>query len=74
MILEEDKYRAEVFKIAGFGLMTPFGKYIIDLLQTGIVNFRINPMVSFSVSFLLFILGVIILQRGFECSRKTENE
>ena len=70
MISADQKYRSEAFRISGFALMTPLAKYIVDLLQTGVVNFRINPIVSFTIAFLLFILGVIMLQRGFEYLRK----
>jgi putative Mn2+ efflux pump MntP len=72
MIYEDRKYQAELFKIGGFALMTPLGKYIIDLLQAGVINFKINPVISFVASFLLFLLGVIMLQRGFEKLRKDE--
>lgn len=32
MVLEEDKYRAELFKIGGFALMSPFGKFVLGVI------------------------------------------
>ena len=66
MIHEENKYRAEVFKIAGFALMTPFGTIVLDMFRSGFINLKPNIIIALLTSLLLVYLGVILIQRGFE--------
>ena len=65
MIEEYQKYRAEIFKIFGIALMTPSGRLILNMLE---FNFDLNIqfLINLLGSLVLFILGVTILQTGYE--------
>jgi len=65
MITEDRKYQSDVFKISGFALMTPFGKFVLDILSLGL-NITTWFYVNLLVSFALFLVGVIIIQKGYE--------
>ena len=64
MISEDQQYRAEVFKIAGFALMTPLGRIVIDYIeifkQIGPLMFGINLFIAF----LLFLVGLTFIEMG----------
>ena len=66
MVSEDRRYRAEVFKICGFALMTPFGKIILQLLDIGLQIITLRFFVSLLISLFLFSFGVIMLQIGYE--------
>ena len=66
MIKEIDKYCAEIFKIAGFTLMTPFGRVVLqpsvvfnELGLTGFIFYMI-------FSLFLFFLGAIMFLKGYD--------
>lgn len=66
MIYEVDKYNAEILKIAGFALMTPFGRIIV---QPTIVFGEFNLIWFFiyvGFCLLLFFLGVVFVVRGYD--------
>ena len=65
MILEDQKYRAEIFKILGVGLMTPIGRAVLRILDQGVQTFDIQFLLSLLIS-LLFFLGGIMIQIGYE--------
>lgn len=64
MITEEEKYRAETFKIVGIGMLAPVGGLLLTplvlLKQFGPISFKIYVLVSF----LSLLMGVIILDEG----------
>ncbi len=66
MISEGKKYRAQTFNIGGFALMSLFGKIAMQPLETfkeyGLIGFVCYTVVSI----ILFILGVLLIQRGYE--------
>lgn len=66
MISEDRKYQSDIFKITGFALMTPLGRFVLNLLELGprgdIVSFVLNVIGSF----ILFFFGIIAIQRGYE--------
>ena len=65
MIKEIDKYCAEIFKIAGFALMTPFGRVIIQPT----VVFNELSMIGFIVyvpfAFFMFVIGLFLLLKDY---------
>ncbi|MBI3590681.1 MAG: hypothetical protein HY094_04795 [Candidatus Melainabacteria bacterium] len=65
MVSEEQKYRAEVFKILGIALMTPFGKLALELLSMGI-KFSGQFLINFIGAVLLLFVGIMFIQIGFE--------
>lgn len=68
MILEEDKYRAQVFKIAGFALMTPAAKLFLEFLDFSLADINIKFIGYALVCFGLLLLGIMMLQWGYEFS------
>ena len=66
MIKEIDRYSAEILKIAGFALMTPFGRIIIQpsvvFNELGLIAFIFYT----TFSLLLFFIGVIVLIKGYD--------
>ena len=66
MISEDQKYRSEAFRISGFALMTPIGKLVLDVIGSNFANLSSALIPGFMVSFLLFLGGIIMIQRGYE--------
>lgn len=66
MATEGQKYLAEVKKIAGFALMTPFGRYFLILSEINMKDLTIMFWVHLLVSFILFCWGVIMIQKAYE--------
>lgn len=64
MITEEQRYRAYTYNIAGFALMTPLGKVVMDYInifkEIGLVMFVINLLIAF----LLFLAGLTFIEIG----------
>ncbi len=64
MITEEQKYKAYTYNIAGFALMTPLGKIVIDYIEifkeVGPIMFGINLFIAF----LLFLAGLTFIDMG----------
>lgn len=62
--IENKKYRANTFNIAGFALMTPLGAIFIDFIRLfkdiGLIWF----MVQLLISVLLFAVGLTCLEIG----------
>ncbi len=66
MIKEIDKYSAEIFKIAGFALMSSFGRIVI---QPSVVlnEFGLKGFIFYTIlSLFLFFIGIIILIKGYD--------
>lgn len=66
MVAEYKSYQSEVFKIAGFALMTPLGRFVLNLIEIGVNNPINQLLINAFASFLLFLLGIMSIQRGFE--------
>ncbi len=64
MISEEDKYRAYIFNLVGFAVMTLFGRLVLENIkmfhELGILWFLINLFGSI----LLFICGLTFIEQG----------
>lgn len=66
MVAEYQKYRAEVYKILGIAFMTPLGKLVLNFLSDGPETVNENLALNLFGSFLLLVIGIIMLQIGFE--------
>ncbi len=65
VIKEVDKYGSEIFKIAGFAFMSPFGRIIV---QPSIVfnELGFNGFIFYIIfSLFLFFIGIISLIKGY---------
>lgn len=62
MVTEEEKYKADTFKIIGIAMLTPVGPVFLTpsllLKQLGVIGLAIYVCVSFAS----FLLGAIILE------------
>ena len=66
MSLNGYEYQSEVFKIMGLSLMTPMGRFILNILENGFGNFTINSYIDFIGSVILLLIGLCFIQRGYE--------
>ena len=60
------EYKAEVFKIAGFALMTPIGRLILEFPNIKLTSLNIQFFFYVLIAILLFCLGIIVLTTGLE--------
>lgn len=64
VITEEQKYRAFTFNVAGFALMTPLGKVVLDFSDL-IKNYGLDWFFAHIViSALLFLWGLTCIEKG----------
>ena len=64
MITEEQKYKAYVLSLAGFALMTPFGKLWIDFYEI-IRNIGIGGFIIYTlICGCLFLAGLTFIEHG----------
>lgn len=66
MIKEENKFLAEVYKISGFALMSPFAQYFLNSPNFKVTNLTIFSIGHILLSIVLFCCGVIMIQRAYE--------
>jgi len=64
VITEEEKYRAEVFKIVGIALLMPIGKAVLSpivlITEIGVINF----ILYFIASLLSLFVGITFIDKG----------
>lgn len=66
VICEYQKFRADVFKICGFALMTPLGRFVLRLLDHGFRSLSIDLLIEFVCSIILFMFGIMAIQVGYD--------
>ena len=64
MITEEEKYKAYTFNFAGFALMTPAGKVVLDFSELFKTVGLSWVIFHGTVSILLFLLGLTFIKIG----------
>ena len=66
------EYRSDIFKIAGFSLMTPLGRIVIEpiivLKEFGSIGFIVFIVISLT----LLLFGIILIMKGYEALEKYE--
>ena len=64
MITEEQKYKAYVLSVAGFALMTPFGKLWLDFYEV-VRNIGVRGFIGYTlICGCLFLGGFILIEHG----------
>ncbi len=66
MIPKDEEYRAEIFKIAGFAMMAPIGKFF---LEPWVIFKEVNNGIFFIflvVSLLLAYIGLVFVMKGYD--------
>ena len=71
MVLEENKYRAQILQIGGFGLMTPAAKIYLSILDLKLNDLSVKFFIYSLVSMFLLYLGIIFLVRGIEMLKES---
>lgn len=66
MVSEVQKYRANMFQIAGFGLTSPFGKVVLNFSEYKLLDMNLQFLLNLLLSLLLFVLGIMLLIKGME--------
>lgn len=64
MINEKDKYKADVLKVSGFAVMSPFGIIVIKMFDEAKLFLDLDHIIAFLISLLLLCCGIIIVSRG----------
>ncbi len=59
-------YRSEIFKIAGFGFMSPLEKYILSILDYGLEVASLKGVFFLCLSLVFGYFGIILINRGLE--------
>jgi len=59
-----DKYRAYTFQIAGFCLMTPLGKLILNVPEYELCDLNTKFFIFLIFSLILFYFGMIFIFKG----------
>ena len=67
MASDFDKYRAQIFQIAGFALTTPFGRLILKLIDNEPVNVSVRFLTVLFISAVIGFCGIMLLLKGLEC-------
>ena len=72
MVLEENKYRAQILQIGGFALMTPAAKIYLSILDLKLSDLSIKFFIYSLASIYLFYLGIIFFARGIKMLKESE--
>ena len=64
-MINEEEYLVEVYKIAGFALMSPIGKFILDIPDLNVDSLNHQFFIYLFLSILLFLIGFIMLLNGY---------
>lgn len=60
------EYRSEVLKIAGFGLLSPIGKFILSILDLGFRILSQKGLFFLCMSLVFGYFRIILISRGLE--------
>ncbi len=64
-MISEEEYMAEVYKIAGFALMSPMGKFVLSIPDISIESLNYQFFIYIGLSTLLFFIGFIMIVNGY---------
>ena len=64
-MITEEEYLAEIYTIAGFALMSPMGKFVLDIPTLSVNSFNYPFFIYLFLSILLFFIGFILLLNGY---------
>ena len=64
-MITEEEYLAEIYKIAGFALMSPMGKFVLDIPTLSVNSLNYPFFIYLFLSILLFFIGFIMILNGY---------
>ncbi len=70
MLADDQKYLSDVFKLAGFALMTPIGKVVLNLSDLKPFSLNTRSVCILLFLMLLFYFGIITLYEGYKTTRE----
>lgn len=70
MIGDYDKYRSQLFQVAGLSLFTPLGKLFIDIKGMKVQDFNFALLTHLIVALFFAYIGIIAIDRGAEVLKK----
>lgn len=70
MITKEDEYKADVCKIGGFGLITPFGREMLNIPYIELFNIPSSHLLYVIFTLSLACIGVYMIFNGTEFLRE----
>ena len=69
-----NEYRADVFKLAGFGLFTPIGKVILSIPDLKFSDFNFQFYLFLVVSVLFVYFAIILIVKGQQIADGKESK
>ena len=64
-MISEEEYLAEVYKIAGFALMSPMGKLILSIPDISVDSMNYQFLIYIGLSTVLFLIGFVMILNGY---------
>ena len=64
-MVNEEEYLAEVYKIAGFTLMSPMGKFVLSIPDINPASLNYQFFIYIGLAILLFFIGLIMISSGY---------
>ena len=64
MASDAQRYRALSLNVAGFALMTPFSKMILNILLDGVPDLTLGYIARIFVALVFLLLGIIFVAQG----------
>ena len=68
-----NEYRAEIFKLAGFGFFTPLGKVILSIPNLKLTDLNFQFYLFFCLSLLFTYFAIILILKGYEAIERNKN-
>ena len=66
MATDGDTYRAYTLNVAGFALMSTFGKIVLEFPALKLNNLGLQFFIFLIIALFLFFLDIIFISRGYE--------
>ena len=73
MITKDREYIAEIFKIAGFAFVAPFGKLVLGIPYFSLEKITIESLLNVVLTFSFACIGIILIVTGSNILRAKEN-
>jgi len=64
-MINENEYLADIYKLAGFALMTPFGKLILSIPDLNFDNLSRQLFIFLLLSIVFFLVSIILFFSGY---------
>lgn len=69
MITKEREYKATTYQVAGFSMLSPFGRFFLDPFTLFKESSGLNLFIYFAICVLLVFCGLILIEKGRDILR-----